>query len=71
MLNTNAVSVQLNRGNGQLGLIFLTLSGVVCATLLSTNLRDPSQPRVKPRYGTWNNRTTNSRDKEKAQRGTQ
>ena len=36
ILNTNAASVHSNRGNGQLGLTFLTLSGAVCTTLSST-----------------------------------
>ena len=44
MLNTNTASVHSNRGNGQLGLIFLTLSGVVYAILSST----PFVPLVNP-----------------------
>ena len=46
MINTNASSVRSNRGNRQLGLIFLTLAGAVYSTLSSTlfvSLVNPGQ----------------------------
>ena len=47
-LNTNAASVHSNRGNGQLGLMFLTLSGAVYATLSSTPFVPPVNPGQNP-----------------------
>ena len=40
-LNSNAVSVHSNLGNGILGLFFLTLSNAVYATLLATDFIVP------------------------------
>ena len=48
ILNTNAASVHSNRGNGQIGLIFLTLSGAVYATLSSTPFVPPVNPGQNP-----------------------
>ena len=48
ILNTNAASIHSNRGNGQLGLIFLTLSGAVYATLSSTPFVPPVNPGQNP-----------------------
>ena len=48
ILNTNAAYVNSNRGNGQLGLIFLTLSGAAYATLSSTTFVTPVNPGQNP-----------------------
>ena len=48
ILNTNAASVHSNRGNGQLGLIFLTLNGAVYATLSETPFVPPVNPGQNP-----------------------
>ena len=48
MLNANAASVHSNRGNGKLGMLFLTLSGVACATLSTIPSVSPVNPGQNP-----------------------
>ena len=43
-LNTNAISVHSNRGNEKLGLLVITLAGVVYATLSITLFAPPVNP---------------------------
>ena len=47
-LNSNAVSVQSNLGCGTLGLLFLTVSPAVYATLSTTEFVPPDNPVPKP-----------------------
>ena len=46
--NTNATSVHSNRGNGQLGLLFLTLKGAVHTTLSTIPFVPPANPGHNP-----------------------
>ena len=47
-LNANAASVHSNRGNGQFGLIYLTLKGEVYATLSAVPFVPPDNPGQNP-----------------------
>ena len=47
-LNTNAASIYSNRGNGQLGLIFLTLKPEVHDTISSVQFIPPTNPGPNP-----------------------
>ena len=47
-LNTNAASVHSNRGNGQYGLIYLTLKPAVYATLSAVPFVPPANPGQNP-----------------------
>ena len=47
-LNTNAASIYSNRGNGQLGLIFLTLKPEVHDTISSVQFTPPTNPGPNP-----------------------
>ena len=48
LLNLNAASVNTNLGCGTLGHLFLTLSPTVYATLLTTRVVPPPNPRATP-----------------------